>query len=693
MKEPDATETNPMPNANAYAAALEPGLVLQERFRIEKFIANGGMGEVYLATDLELGGRVALKTIRHAARQNEANLARFRREIQLARQVSHPNICRVYDFGRDMVRGEETLFLTMEYLDGETLWGWLKRRGTMTPDELWPVARQMAEGLDELHRKDIVHRDLKPSNIMLTGEPARAVITDFGLARMDVSSEAGGMDTQTAAIVGTPAYMAPEQLKGEPGTKASDVYAFGLVLRSCLLGPKSEGKLSEPWKSIVARCLEADAAARPGSAGEALERSGLARRWLAIAAAVAAVLLAWWGWNARPVDSVGVAAVVEQTQALLRHYYLPGNLSGALEQLEKLVRENPKSAVAQAELGAAQWIAYALRPEAETLRRAVEASNAAIALDAELARPHQTLGAIHISKGQSELAATELRRALAIDPRDPATHHLLGRLHELQGRTAEVEPALQRAVDLAPEDWRYRRTLGNYWKNNGQAEKAVAELKEAARLAPRSRIPFNELGGAYLALENYGAAREAYEKSLAIEPNYLTYTNLAALQEQEGKYEEAVATLQQALKMRPESALAWGNLGSAYQWAKPGDARAREAFAKAVELAEEDRKRNPNDADLLATMASYYGFLGQREKALPLLRKAMVLGPDAPAVAYRIGEAYEILGQRAEAIDWITKAVRGGYSRKYVERSPELAKLRADEKFQRRLVEKPRVKP
>ena len=267
-------DENESPNAFA------PGDVLAGRFRIRRFLGRGGMGEVYEAEDQELGGSVALKTLRPEYGADDRLVARFRREIQIARRVTHPNVCRIFDVGRhsktdDGGRGGEVAFLTMELLDGETLSDYLKRDGRLSADEALPLIRQMTEGLDALHQAEIVHRDFKPGNVMLIrSETAgvRAVITDFGLARK-LSSETG-IDTavsNTGQILGTPDYMAPEQLTGKEVTPATDVYALGLVLYEMLTGEKPfrEG---EPLEKAVQRVTEKPAAPKA-------KAPDLPRRW------------------------------------------------------------------------------------------------------------------------------------------------------------------------------------------------------------------------------------------------------------------------------------------------------------------------------------------------------------------------------------------------------------------------------
>lgn len=161
---------------------LAPGELVGGRFRIARFVGRGGMGDVYEAEDTELGGRVALKTIRPTLVGDPQTIGRFKREIQLSRQVTHPNICRVFDVGHD----KDLTFLTMEFLDGETLSVRLARDGKFTEPSAIELLRQMAGGLDALHHSGIVHRDLKPGNVMLVNTSAggtRAVIADFGLAQ------------------------------------------------------------------------------------------------------------------------------------------------------------------------------------------------------------------------------------------------------------------------------------------------------------------------------------------------------------------------------------------------------------------------------------------------------------------------------------------------------------------------------
>ncbi len=257
-------------------ARFVPGTTLVGRYRVVALLGKGGMGEVYRADDLKLGQPVALKFLPEGLQQDGTALARFHREVRLARQVSHPNVCRVFDIGE----AEGRTFLTMEYVDGEDLASLLRRIGRLPADKGLEIARQLCAGLAAAHEHGVVHRDLKPANAMLDGR-GRVRITDFGLAGF--SGEDGGR-------AGTPAYMAPEQLSGDEVTPKSDIYSLGLMLyeiftgkrafeattfadmmrrreRSAPTHPSHIVKDIDPLvERVILRCLEKDPAKRPATA-------------------------------------------------------------------------------------------------------------------------------------------------------------------------------------------------------------------------------------------------------------------------------------------------------------------------------------------------------------------------------------------------------------------------------------------
>ena len=260
-------------------AQFIPGTMLAGRYRIVGLLGRGGMGEVYRAEDLKLGQAVALKFLPKGVTDRADRLARFHQEVRLARQVSHPNVCRVYDIGES--NGQH--FLSMEYIDGEDLASLLRRIGRLPSDKALELARQLCAGLAAAHDRKVLHRDLKPANVLIDGR-GRAHLADFGLANLDDQRR------EVREVAGTPGYMAPEQQRGREVTTRTDVYALGLVLYEMFTGQRAlaaDGALvggrahdGTPSASpsthipdldpaierVILRCLELDAARRPASA-------------------------------------------------------------------------------------------------------------------------------------------------------------------------------------------------------------------------------------------------------------------------------------------------------------------------------------------------------------------------------------------------------------------------------------------
>ncbi len=260
-------------------ARFTPGTVLEDRYRIVAMAGRGAMGEVYRAEDLKLSQTVALKFLPESIAQDGAAMARFHREVRIARQVSHPNVCRVFDIGQT----DGLQFLTMEYVDGEDLSTLLRRIGHLPSVKALEIARQMCAGLAAAHDHGVIHRDLKPANVMIDGR-GKVRITDFGVAGV-----AGNFGAEER-LAGTPAYMAPEQLAGRDASIQSDIYALGLVLYEVFTGKRAFEAITvaelrraheQPSPTnpsllvkdidpiaerVILRCLEKDPAKRPATA-------------------------------------------------------------------------------------------------------------------------------------------------------------------------------------------------------------------------------------------------------------------------------------------------------------------------------------------------------------------------------------------------------------------------------------------
>jgi serine/threonine protein kinase/tetratricopeptide (TPR) repeat protein len=306
-----------------------PGDVLGGRFLVVRFIARGGMGEVYEVEDLNLQGiHLALKTVLPQIAGQPHMQKRFEREVLLARQVVHPNLCPIYDIFHIQATDGPLTFLTMKLLPGETLGARMVRKARIDLPEAACITKQVAAALTAIHDAGILHRDIKSSNIMLdgAGEEVRVCVMDFGLAHAYL---ADGQTLTALGVAGTPAYMAPELFRGEPPSKATDVYAFGIVVYEMLTGQLphiSSGNrfqtgndvpfdaLPPEWKKFIRGCIDPDPSRRfqtipeavsllgfteTSTYGNATRRTHLSRRQMIQLGTSASLALAggiWFEW-------------------------------------------------------------------------------------------------------------------------------------------------------------------------------------------------------------------------------------------------------------------------------------------------------------------------------------------------------------------------------------------------------------
>ena len=388
------------PRGNLVQSAAEdhvfyPGEVLAGRYEIVRFIAVGGMGEVYEAEDLELGSRIAVKAVRGEL-ANADHVFWLKREVQAARRIQHPNVCRVFDLVEaQSVSGSPVVFLTMELLAGETLTQKLRRDGALTERQALPLLRQMVAALAAAHRAGVVHRDFKSGNVMIVPRadgPPRAVVMDFGLARSippDTRATASTWSPATMAAYGTPAYMAPEQIRGGRVGPTADIYALGVVLYEMLTGelPYPESSplamavkksrerpvaaatlapaLRPTWRAALRQCLEADPKKRFQDVREILThletRSPRRLMWkllrrrhggkLKFAAAASALgflaAAAWWLWPPEP----RAEAVADWQEGV--YNLQAGEPVQAARRLERALAQHRLPAVAHAYLALA----------------------------------------------------------------------------------------------------------------------------------------------------------------------------------------------------------------------------------------------------------------------------------------------------------------------------------------------------
>ncbi|MBM3788384.1 MAG: hypothetical protein FJW30_28950 [Acidobacteria bacterium] len=444
-----------------------PGEKAAGRFEIRQLLGRGGMGEVYEAVDLELGETIALKALQPGLAVNEEALERFKREIQLSRRVTHPNVCRIFDlFVHEPANGRAVLFLTMELVVGGTLSQALLDQGPYSAESAMPVLRQIVSALDAAHAARVVHRDLKSSNVLLEKSTGRVAVTDFGLAR-SLEEAAGSSMDGTKIGVGTPAYMAPEQMEGGVVTPATDVYALGVVIYEMVTGrlPFAGGtamalavqKLKEKpppasayarnlpahWDAVIERCLEYKAQDRFAEAPDVLR---------ALDGEIPAKAASKASWN-RPVMAVCAAILSFAGMEAMRRPTQPSNdaaaryLASAEEALEQ--RSFPR---------ARNLTEESLKSDPEHYRTHARLAQALMELDQiEKARDHM-IRAATLLPGWWRITRWEKHEFAAIQ------HSVLrdfrkaaeGYREALSTAPAERRPGLRLALAAALEDGEFR---------------------------------------------------------------------------------------------------------------------------------------------------------------------------------------------------------------------------------------------
>lgn len=634
---------------------LEPGTLLADRYRIVRLLGLGGMGLVYRAMDEELDVEVAVKVLRPDRASQAQMLARFRRELVLARQVSHPNVVRIHDIGRH----GDLWFLTMDFVPGRSLRDVLRQEGPLEPERAAALVAEMARALDVAHAQDVVHRDLKPGNILVDDED-RPYLTDFGIAR---SMAETGL-TRTGGIVGTPDYLAPEQARGETVDARADLYALGLIFFELLTGelPFSRGTYAEilaqrtsgrprtladlgakappRLRAVVERLLEREPDDRFGSAAEvvaALEGDGPETRFrlpelrrvprsARIAGALVAglgLLFAGWLWlapgetdDAEPggsVPSVGVAVLplVDETG----REELAWTATGLAEMLTRSLSETPSLRVADS----LRVLRTVEDLNLETGSRSFE----------ELRQVAELLDVDRLVSGRVRSTPSGIRvdgRLLAYGPggvperdftvetdRDGGVTDLAQRVSREVRRSLELPPEDRPAAPLSDSHealTRYARGVESL--SQGSSVEAAEFLEAATREDP-------DMAAAWLRLS------DAYQRN--------------------GQWDDALDAVRRAVAQMPEGAnrLAY-------------EARAREAVLagepqRAAELWRGMVLRYPGDVEAKTALGEALGEQGRFDEASAVLQEVVEVEPHHPRAWFLLGKFAILAGSSRRAID------------------------------------------
>jgi tetratricopeptide (TPR) repeat protein len=604
-------------------------------------LGAGGMGEVYRATDTRLGRSVAIKTV------NAPFTQRFEREARAISALNHPRVCVLYDVGSF----EGTGYLVMELVEGEPL------RGPMPWKEAARHVAEVCDALDAAHRKGIVHRDLKPGNVLLTAQGVKVI--DFGLAKQEHAGETTiAAATSAGAVVGTVAYMAPEQAAGRPIDARSDLWAVGMILFEILSGrlPYHAGSASAilaelldssplalefppgapaEARRIVQKLLAKDPAERYQHADDvAVDLRTLGREASPSATTepqAPAPLLRKrrWFWPALGVTVLGAAAVVGVMQSRAPHVHAPVP--------SKIPEAN-------------EYVARAIPMTQEDLPRARQLLEKALALDPAFAYARAWYGFTHVlllDYGQSNdtswlyKAEAELRRALEDDPNSARAHASLAMVYQYQGRKDLMPPEARKSMELDPSERDGAMMLAAYHQWSGEFEQSQALLKALVRADPLF-VPARVNVGENLRLmgDAAGSIREQ-QKILDQEPKSWYALTLMAM-----------------------ACMTQGNI-----------ARAREMLTTA-------RSLQPENYQGRVLWALQLALEGRRADALQAMDADVLKYGELISVASNVAEFYAVLGDRAKAVEWLDRAVRAGDERAdWFERDPLLANIRQEPGF------------
>jgi Flp pilus assembly protein TadD/TolB-like protein len=715
---------------------FESGQLLDARFRIVRELARGGMGIVYEAVDEKLGRRIAIKCARPSFRKW------LPPEVRNASEISHPNVCKIFEIHTASTSHGEIDFITMEFLEGETLAERL-RRERLPEEEARAIALQLCAGLAEAHRNEVVHGDLKSNNIILSAGAdgtIRAVITDFGLARR---REPTNRAAESGEVGGTPDYMAPELWRGEEVSVASDIFALGVILYELVSGRRPFESAATPaeritrnlpptdrrWDRILASCLDPDPARRCPSVHVVAEAFAPPRhrRWFLTVAATVVLTIATVGTYQRataPKQTVRLALlpfgttqdiapfaadVTRKTADQLAHLRSTSQTRFTFIPLSEIVRkkvDTPEKA--RVVLGATH-----------ALRGTLEKDKESVILHAYLA---DARSGVNMTDWQAQYDSSELRyapvaltglltSALRLPPIvTNATVNANARRYYEEGLSyvhGNIRPddsvALLEQAAAADRDsplvyaglaeaqfFKYLLTHDSVWKERAQGSVRQAEIRNLD-------LPeVHAISGLLKANSSlYEQAEVDYERAVELQPNNGdAYRRLSGVYNRNAQFSDALAAIRKAIQVQPDYFKNYQQLGALYNFhGKYQDAI--RAFQKMVDLAPDLWESH----FALGAALENAGRFGEAEREV----RAAIRLQDSPRAEHELGQLLQDLGRNREAIACFLKALALGrkiamlwldlgvsYSREGLERDSRAAFRRGLEVAERDVARDPR---
>jgi serine/threonine protein kinase/tetratricopeptide (TPR) repeat protein len=368
---------------------------------------------------------------------------------------------------------------------------------------------------------------------------------------------------------------------------------------------------------------------------------------------------------------------------LMQRYDKAGNLDHAIAALNTSVKTDPRFALGYAQLGEAFRLKYQLDVNPKWLDEAKANCQKASELDDHLSIAYVTLGRIHELAGNHDLAVQEFQHALTLDPRSANALQGMAHSHESAGRISEAEATYKQAAALRPDYWDGIEELGLFYDRRGKYPEAIEHLRRVVQLTPDNAQAFSNLGAVYIDTNDPKRrpdAEMALNKSIELNPTYFAYANLGSLYYDEKRYSEAASMMEKALQMNPENYLVWNWLMNTYEWLKEED-KVAAALEKAFTLASREAELKPRDATAHAVLAYLSAMKKLPEKAQSHLQTSLILAPDDPDILEDAANTYELLLDRARAIEYAEKALQKGYALERMENDPVLQSVVSDPKF------------
>jgi eukaryotic-like serine/threonine-protein kinase len=366
----------------------------------------------------------------------------------------------------------------------------------------------------------------------------------------------------------------------------------------------------------------------------------------------------------------------------LADYDKTKNVDDAIELFNRAVKVDSLFALAYAGLGKAQLDKYQKTKDISFIESSINNCNKAIELNNKLTSVSITLGSIYLETGKNNEAKEEFQKVLEIDPVNSEAYQGRASAFTALGMTREAESSYKKAIEMKPGYWSLYGHLGWFYYQQGRYRDAAAQFQEVVTLTPNNAEGYNNLGTMDYFLDLKDETIKMYKKSLEIEPDYATYSNLAVIYFKEKKYKDAARMYEKVVELNNNDYRIWGYLAASYYWAPGERDKSFEANKHALSLAELQLKINPKDADIITSMASYYAMLGELNKSKSMLTELRFLEITNTQTYCFVGIIYEEwFGDREAALAWIKRALEKGYPVTEINDTPQLQNLIKDKRF------------